>query len=79
MTWLFICELDNTKFTLRASLIALAALVAVAFVMARGKCSRFGAGRVEFAHNPLQQGNAIENRLQKGSNSGILLSILISV
>ena len=45
----------------------------------RYKVSRFGSKKVEIAHDPLQQAIAIENRLQKGPVSAMLLSILISV
>ena len=45
----------------------------------RYKVSRFGSKKVEIAHDPLQQAIAIENRLQKGCVSAMLLSILISV
>jgi hypothetical protein len=45
----------------------------------RRKVSRFGSKKVEIAHDPLQQAIAIENRLQKGPVSAMLLSILISV
>ena len=45
----------------------------------RRKPSRFGWETVEIAQNPHQQGKAIENRLQKGPDSTMLLTILISV
>jgi hypothetical protein len=43
------------------------------------KASRFGPETVEIAHDLFQQAIAIENRLQKGFASAMLISILISV
>ena len=77
--------MDISKLFLRASLLTLAALVAVAsffvrrdsFLPAvmllsaiRRKASRFGSKEVEIAHDHYQLAIAIENRLQKGACFG---------